>query len=248
MPRNRRDDTTESHLDILLGGTQVGDIDFLPLYRKCVQRSRTPIPGWKRLRRAQRAFNLLRYFRHSLDIEGSSAECGVLAGLTALLMAHVARDHLPGWQGKDLHLIDSFEGLSQPTAKDAVQTKEAPNGSVEHVYSRKAGDLNSPLEWVQSVMIDFPDTRFHKGWIPEVFVLLPNVPWAFVHIDVDLYEPTLRSLEYFWPRLASGGIAVNDDYRSSGFPGAHYAWNEFCQERGITFTALDTGQAVLIKR
>jgi len=48
-----------------------------------------------------------------------------------------------------------------------------------------------------------PGVRFERGFIPDVLSRLPETRWAFVHIDVDLNEPTLACLEYFYPRLTS---------------------------------------------
>src|SRR5688572_31529904 len=42
--------------------------------------------------------------------------------------------------------------------------------------------------------------------------------------DVDVYQPTRDSLEYFYPRLVTGGILVCDDY---GWPGARKAVDDF---------------------
>jgi hypothetical protein len=102
------------------------------------------------------------------------------------------------------------------------------------------------LERVKSVFRDYPQVSISKGWIPQVFAGLTERKWSFVHIDVDLYEPTLGALEYFFPRLAKGGVIVNDDYASPDFPGGGRAWDGFCSDRHIPFVVLDTGQAVII--
>ncbi len=93
----------------------------------------------------------------------------------------------------------------------------------------------------------FPDAALLKGWVPDVFAELPETKWAFVHLDLDLYEPTLAGLEYFWPRLVPGGVIVNDDYLSDLFPGAGIAWDEFCAAHGVGSAVLDTGQAAILK-
>jgi O-methyltransferase len=80
-----------------------------------------------------------------------------------------------------------------------------------------------------------------------VFEQLPGRRWAFVHIDVDLYEPTLASLEYFHPLLCEGGVIVCDDYMAPLFPGAQRAWDRFCNSRGVPFIVPDTGQSVMLK-
>jgi hypothetical protein len=47
-----------------------------------------------------------------------------------------------------------------------------------------------------------------------------------VHIDVDLYQPYVDSIEFFYPRLLDGGVMVFDDYGSAGFMGARKAVDE----------------------
>ena len=56
---------------------------------------------------------------------------------------------------------------------------------------------------------------------------IKNEKFSFVHIDVDLYEPTMKSLEFFFPRLVKGGIIVCDDYNSNIFNGAKKAWDKY---------------------
>ena len=69
--------------------------------------------------------------------------------------------------------------------------------------------------------------KLYKGWIPDRFKEVENRKFQFVHIDVDLYQPTLDALEFFYPRLVSGGVIVCDDYNLTMFPGAKQAWDEF---------------------
>lgn len=236
----------DRHLKILYRGLRLGSLDFYRLYRQCLERSRTPVAPATWYRRAQSALHLARYFLASLEVDGRRAECGVFRGFTALLMCRLARDRDPSFRGDDLIFLDSFEGLSQPTAEDVVEVRDSGGGS-QRVLTHAAGHFATPLEHVRHVLRKYPDARLLKGWIPGVFSDLPEGPWSFVHVDVDLYEPALASLEYFYPRMAKGGIMVNDDYGSASFPGSGKAWRRFCGAHGIPFATLDTGQAVLIR-
>lgn len=237
----------EQHLDILLGAVTVSGLAFLELYRDCMAASETSSPGWKAIRRAERALALARYFEHALDVDGAWAECGVLRGFSALMLARVARARDKGFTGAELHLIDSFEGLSPPTMDDALEIASGDGGELQKGLYYHQGDFATPAGHVHAVMSDFPDTAIHKGWIPEVFADLPETSWAFVHLDVDLFDPTLAGLQYFYPRLADGGVIVNDDYVSPMTPGAGRAWDRYCDENGLAFAVLDSGQAILIK-
>ena len=112
---------------------------------------------------------------------------------------------------------------------------------------RPAQSLSPPLQRQRKdVMSSFPEVRYHKGWIPEVLETLPEQEWAFVHIDVDLYEPTLGCLEYFVPRMVKGGCILNDDFSSPMFPGGYSGWREYCERHGLSYVILDSGQSVLI--
>ena len=232
------------HLEVLLDEVQVGGLAFKELFTQCMQASATSVPRWKLPRRAFRALNLARYFCRSLAIDGARAECGTLKGFSALLMSRLAQAADAGFAGERMHIVDSFEGLSAPQAEDAVADPTAKN---RKVFPAAKGAMACPLEHVRSVLQPFPQIEFHQGWIPEVLKQLPETRWAFVHIDVDLYEPTLGCLEYFVPRLAPGGIIVNDDYASPLFPGGGLAWDQYCSKHRLAFAALDTGQTVLVQ-
>jgi hypothetical protein len=73
----------------------------------------------------------------------------------------------------------------------------------------------------------------HAGWIPDCFSEVVDRSFCFVHIDVDLYEPTLASLEFFGSRMVPGGIIVCDDYGFETCPGARRAGDEFAAARAI---------------
>ena len=150
------------------------------------------------------------------------------------------------YTGEGFHLIDSFKGFSRPQPEDFIPVKLGSNkaGSAPAFME---GDAAASFEQVQRVFRDFPDIGFHRGYIPDIFSRLPDTPWAFVHVDVDLHEPTLASLEYFYPRTVNGGVIICDDYGSKLFPGARKAWDGYCEERNIPFVVLETGQSVLFK-
>ena len=52
----------------------------------------------------------------------------------------------------------------------------------------------------------------YKGWIPERFNEVSNQEFIFVHLDVDLYQPTLDSLDFFYSKLKKNGVIIVDDY------------------------------------
>ena len=71
--------------------------------------------------------------------------------------------------------------------------------------------------------------------------------FSFVHIDVDLYEPAKDSLEFFYPRMAEGGIILMDDYGLGTCPGVTSAGQEFFSDKPEKLVSLSAGAGYIIK-
>lgn len=193
----------------------------------------------------EKQYNTIQFLRLVLPLQGGIAECGTFKGLGSFMFCHYLRGHDPGYDGKDFYIFDSFEGLSEPEAKDVIDDTRV--GTTGQAYMG-AGAFHGGLDQVRHALREFPAIEFHQGWIPDRFKDLPERQYRFVHIDVDLYQPTRDSLEYFYPRLCEGGVIVCDDYAHLQWPGARKALDEYCDPKGITVLSLTTGQGVIIKR
>lgn len=234
----------DRHLQILFDHLRVGEERLPELVERCMSESRSTSPASKALHKPLAFYFLAQYFLHSLGIEGERAECGVFQGSSALLLCHAARTRDPSYAGARLHLIDSFAGLSAPQREDRFSV--TTGGTVKRA-SAPAGAYAAPIEAARGALRAFSQVTFHHGWIPDAFASLPEAQWSFVHIDVDLHEPTYASLDYFFPRLARGGVIICDDYGAPLFPGAHRAWDRYCEEHDVPYVVLDTGQSVILK-
>lgn len=132
----------------------------------------------------------------------------------------------------DFHIFDSFEGLSRETVADENLSKKS---EIEILNIRN--QFKSNYEFVKNeVLQDFKFVNIYKGWIPEKFDLIAEKKFSLIHIDVDLYEPTLNSLKFFYPRLVDGGLMVCDDYNSKTFSGAKKACDEFFKNKKYSFS------------
>ncbi|MCE9638985.1 MAG: TylF/MycF family methyltransferase [Betaproteobacteria bacterium] len=237
---------TDLHLNILYGDAKIAGLDLIPLFTQCAAETRTGVPPWRAFARMQSAAHLARYFLYSLSLPGARAECGVFLGLSALFVCRTVASHLGAYTGSDFHLIDSFAGFPKSQSEDFFPLG-LERSTVVKGPAFGEGDGAAPLDQVRPRFRDYPDITFHRGFIPEVFSELPDTQWAFVHVDVDLYDPTLACLEYFYPRLVKGGVIICDDFGYKIFPGARKAWEKYCRENSISSVALETGQAAIIK-
>ena len=90
--------------------------------------------------------------------------------------------------------------------------------------------------------------RYYKGWIPARFAEVSDRKFSFVHIDVDLYQPTRDTLDFFYERVSPGGVIVCDDYGSVLCPGARKALDEFMSDKPESLFHIPTGQSLVVKR
>ena len=97
--------------------------------------------------------------------------------------------------------------------------------------------LKAPLDHLKKVLKPCPFVSIHKGWIPDVFATAPiaTEKFAFLHVDVDLYEPTKACLDYFFARLSPGGVIFISNYNVSHWPGSIQAVDEFVAKNRTTF-------------
>ena len=217
------------------------DAEFRSIRQEALRRTETPDGGDKS---AEKLYNTLQFFKAAAGSGGNIAECGVFRGLSAYVFCRYRRHAIPGFTGHGFSLFDSFEGLSALRAEDEI--RELGDGFIDSKF-REKGAFQGRLEIVRKALKDFPDVAYHPGWIPLVFQGVPDAQYSFVHIDVDLYEPTKGAIEYFFPRLQRGGAIVCDDYGFLHWPGAKHAMDEYCVPRGIPTIPLTTGQCVVLK-
>ena len=179
-----------------------------------------------------RRFNLSQLLQLTFPVRGDTAEVGAYRGAMSYLICKYNSEYA---NHRMHHIFDSFEGLSKPdTEKDGSHWKAGALTCSESV-------VNENLKYFENSFSTY------KGWVPTKFHLVENKLFSFVHIDVDLYKPTLESLEFFYKRLNTGGLIVCDDYGFTSCPGATEACNEFTKDKDESFIAMADGGGFLIK-
>src|SRR5690606_12191147 len=139
-----------------------------------------------------------------------------------------------------LYGFDSFEGLSEPTEDDNVQTDYTVKWKKNDLAVNESIALRNLERFSERVV-------FFKGCIPERLNEVDGIQFRLVNIDVDLYEPSRDAVEFFDPRLSTGGVIVCDDYGSELCPGAKCAMDEAAARFGTTVVHLTTGQGLIFK-
>jgi len=163
------------------------------------------------------------------SVPGDTAECGTFKGCSSWLIIKMneASSH-----ERMHHIFDSFEGLSDPKEEDGVYWTQGTLSIGEDIVRHHLGE--GPY-------------KLYKGWIPERFTEIEDRMFSFVHVDVDLYEPTKDSLEFFYDRINPGGIFLCDDYGFRTCPGATKSIDEFLSDKPEKMMALSNGGGFFIK-
>ncbi len=192
-------------------------------------------------KRIVKNYFLSKYFIYSNKIEGDILECGVFKGFSAYLMRLLQEKINNEYMNSQFFLIDSFEGLSKIQKQDKVTNPD--------FRQFEEGHFKTSLENVEKVFNKFKNVNVIKGWIPDIFNDLDKKnKYKFVHLDVDLYQPTLDSLNYIYDKVVIGGVILTDDYYSPHFPGNKIAWRKFFLSKNIkNVMILPSGQSVYIK-
>ena len=87
---------------------------------------------------------------------------------------------------------------------------------------------------------------YHQGYIPSVCQNPPNSPKSIVYLHIDLNSamPTKDVLEFFYPRLVSGGVILFDDYGGIGYEDTRRVIDEYLSDKAGIIIKLPTGQAI----
>lgn len=183
-----------------------------------------------------RCFLLLRAAQAVSGVPGDLIEMGCRAGLSSsyLLAGTAAAPE------KQLLAFDSFQGLSAPSPEDIAESGRAAwrQGALavgEEIFLRNTRRFGERA-------------RSYKGWIPERFDEVSDRTFCLVHIDVDLYQPTIDSLVFAYPRTAPGGMIICDDYGSRRCPGARKAVDDFFSDKPEPLLELPSSQSIVIKQ
>ena len=150
------------------------------------------------------------------NVAGDLAELGVYRGGTARLIHH----YLPE---RKLYLFDTFSGFD----KRDVQSEETTTGLKTNAGN--FSDTSVPMV-LANIAPRNDNVQAFPGYFPQSAPLfLRERSFAFVHLDADLYEPTMAGLEFFYERVTPGGFILVHDFNS--WPGARRAVMEFFKDR-----------------
>lgn len=168
-------------------------------------------------------FLVYSFAKNQTFIEGDYAEVGVFKGATARAMCEVKGD-------KYLHLFDTFEGLPETNNFDT---------------RFEAGMFKSDYEKVMNKLSKYKNVHIYKGLFPNTAGPVKDRKFAYVHLDVDIYQSTKDCLEFFYDKMSVNGIILSHDYHALG---VRKAFDEFFENKREKVIELPISQCFVTKR
>lgn len=171
------------------------------------------------------AFVVYSLARAQRQLDGELVEVGVYEGGSAKLICEAKGD-------RAFHIFDTFAGLPEPQGADQLV--------------HRAKMFSCSLESVSQYLSGYSNLTFHPGRFPDTAQPVADRRFSFVHLDVDLYDSTQSSLEFFYPRMVPGGIILSHDY--SVLAGVRRAFTEFLVDKPEPLIELPTTQCLITKQ
>ena len=175
-------------------------------------------------------------------VEGQVAELGVYRGDFSRHINRLFPD-------RTLHLFDTFTGFDERDVSKEKEMDFSGRKSLPGYDPLRAGYFgDTDVEMVLSKM-EYPNKcRIHKGYFPETsHGIDKSAKFCFVCIDVDLYQPLLAGLRYFYDKLVPGGAILILDVYHEYFVGLKHALEEFLHEHPDTkYETMGNGASVAI--
>jgi len=172
-------------------------------------------------------------YRRIQHLPGNIVEVGVYRGVSLLSWAKFIEIFHAGDRTRRVFGFDNFAGFANIHQAD---------GPPSDRYQKQVGGWNAgPFrnELVEHVDIFHEDSFLPRAkriflvegdiaeTAPKFVAENPGLRISLLHLDVDLYEPTLAALKAFYPCVVKGGLVVFDEYGLIDWPGESQAVEEF---------------------
>jgi O-methyltransferase len=175
---------------------------------------------------------------HAARLPGDFVECGVNTGIFSLAVC----DYLDfNATGKSFWLFDTFAGIPL----DQVSERERELG--RSVESENESMFSECYKLARANFAQFPRAHLVRGRVPQTLATVDIGRVAYLSIDMNIAEPEVAALKFFWDKLSPGAPVIFDDYGWSPYLAQKEALDALAAELGVSILELPTGQGLLLK-
>jgi hypothetical protein len=183
-------------------------------------------------------------FKKSLNAKGAIVECGVFKG-ASLIRFLTYRDMFKKTKKKKIYGFDPFGRFpKQKIKEDQKFASQHDKGTGLGISEKK---LKTYLKKKK-----FKNFSLIKGDLLKTLSVFLNknkkFKISFLHLDMDVYEPTKFALESLYKKVTKNGIILIDDFY--GVKGATRATKEFIKKNNLKIEKLsyDKRLSFIIKK
>ncbi len=184
-------------------------------------------------------------FRHTIEIPGDIVELGVYRGLSLMTWANLLEVRNMGDRAKQVIGFDNWKGfnkLHEKDGKEDARVNKIEGGYDSSVFKNILLDAieiyNNDRFIPYKPRIILVDGDIEKS-VPEFVQNNSGLRISLLHIDCDMYTPTLTALENLWPRIVKGGVVVLDDYGVRPWEGESTAVDEYFADKNVKLKRFD---------
>jgi hypothetical protein len=171
---------------------------------------------------------------HARQLPGSFVECGVNTGIFSLAICNYVDFNSTG---KDFFLFDTYEGIPEEQAKEGEKDQvRASELTYEDCYDVACRNFEP-----------FPRAKLVRGKVPDTLNSVDIDEICYLSIDMNIVEPEIAAIEFFWDKLVPGAPVLLDDYGWLPHALQKEAMDRFASEKGVKILNIPTGQGLLLK-
>lgn len=171
-------------------------------------------------------------YKSIVNLPGHIIECGVYKG-ASLIRFTTFREILESPFSRKIIGFDAFGKFPEQKSIDDqrfIESFEGNGGNGISIEELKKVFTHKSLANYELVQGDICDT------IPKYLSEHPELKIALLHIDVDVYKPSVIILNSLYERVVKGGLAVFDDFGTVA--GETKAIDEFFKEKDVLIEKL----------
>jgi O-methyltransferase len=140
-------------------------------------------------------------------LQGDVAECGVFQGATIVPVTYMLHRYN---DNRMIYGFDSFEGFG--SAADLEREKDTSGHIDLETKMFKKTSLGLIKNKLKLTNTNTQNLRLIKGFFENTLGEFNSHSYSFVHLDCDLASSYQTCLEFFYPRMESGGYILFDEY------------------------------------
>lgn len=197
-------------------------------------------PVYVRRMHLQRFLAHYELFKHVIDRPGCIVEIGVYRGASFFTWSKLLETFCPTDRTRKVFGFDHFQGLQSFREEDGAYYEKYGKtpGSYQTVDIREEIFDLVDIHNQDNLIAGVERCRLIEGGIrqtiPKFLEENPGLRIALLHLDVDLYDPTLFALEQLYPLVVKGGLIVLDEYGLIPWQGETKAVEDYFHACGLS--------------